>query len=194
MSRAVCNSRCTGAKSPRSACRCSCGGANHGGGRLHRERTGPAPVRLMLTEIPTDALDRAIRKIGLSVIRGAAVGVACGAIPAACPAILAINQAAGLAQVASDVYQAYSSGQSRRVSLNRAAGKAGQALISMSIGKTIQEGAEEELRGVSRAVGAAVGAGTGAMFGANHELVRTIAAETTYCAMEEGIEGVVSWG
>lgn len=185
----MCDSRCTGAKSPPSKCRCKCGGANHGSGRQQRRRVSSTETGYTPREAPTSRIGSAARKIGFSIIRGAAVGVACGVAPAACPAILAINQVAGLAQVASDVYQAY-----RREGLGGAADKTGQAAVSTSINKAIQDGAEEEIRGISKGVGAAMSAGASGILGADPGIVQTVAEQTTYHAMEEGIEGVVSWG
>lgn len=187
----MCNSMCTGAKY--SVCRCGCHGANHGTRRKGSGRPTPTNGPVAVPEESPRGLDAAVRKIGLSILRGAAVGVACGAMPAMCPAILAINQAAGLAQVASDIYQAYSTAVGPGEGVARAAKKGGQAAVSMSITEAIQDHTEAQMRGVAGAVGMAIGAGASGAFGADPAMVRAIAEETTYRAMEEGIDGVVSW-
>ena len=187
----MCNSSCVAARSPRSKCRCSCGGSNHGRGRVERGQR-PEYYRERHPEAPEE--NTAVRKIGLSLLKGAAVGVACAAVPGSCPAILAVSQAAGLAKIVSDVYQAYQSSLTREKGVARAADKAGQAVISTSISKAIQAGSQVEMRNISNAVGTAVDAGATVAFKTDPGTIQAIAAETTYRAMEEGVEGFVSWG
>jgi len=156
-------------------------------------RSWPSGPLVDSPEPPAHNLEIAVSRIGLPILRGAAVGVACGAIPAACPAILAINQAVGLAQIASDVYRAYSNNPTRTEGLVRAAEETGRATVSTSIAAAIQAGEEKQLRTISDAIGVAAGAGASGALGADSQLVRIITAETTYRAMEGGVEGFTSW-
>src|SRR5438552_17412006 len=114
----MCNSSCMSARG--ATCRCSCHGANHGVSRPRRGRRVGGMNRGESEDTSVPSLETAIRKIGLRVIQGVVVGVACGAIPAACPAILAISQVVGLARLASDVYDAYAKGPTRGRVLERA--------------------------------------------------------------------------
>jgi len=145
-------------------------------------------------DVSVPGLDTAIGKIGLHVIRGAAVGVSCGVLPVACPAILALSQAAGFAKVVSDVYDAYARSSTHRRGLERAAVEAGRAAISTTIGNAIRDGNETEIRTVSAAVGTAMGTAASGALGVDPGLVRAIASETTYRAMAGGVDGIVSWG
>src|SRR2546425_7428847 len=98
-----------------------------GGSGLVREPVEHRP------EVPPSQLERAVSKIGDSILRQAAVGLACGTFPTACPAFVAINRAAGLAKTAKDVYDAFAQASDRAEGIKDATKEAGKEIVSTSI-------------------------------------------------------------
>ncbi len=81
------------------------------GGRWTEPTVAPVPIEE--AEVKPSPLERASSKIGGIVLRHVAVGLACGILPTACPAFVAINQIAGLAKTANDIYNAYTGAPDR---------------------------------------------------------------------------------
>ncbi len=137
---------------------------------------------------------RAVVKVGPDLLRGAAVGFACGAVPTACPAILAVNQSATVAKAILKVYNAFAQAKTPETRVQDTATEAARQVASMALSELVQHGSGEQISAVSQTVGKALGSSVGAVFGTGKETVEVLATETTRHALEGGTDGFLSWG
>jgi hypothetical protein len=121
------------------------------------------------------------------ILKGVIIGAACGISSAACPAILAINRIKGLVDIVSKIYVAISSGKDKKVD------EAKSAILSTIISDTVTNGTEGDIRSLSNKMGDEMSNIALNSLGSHDHHIQTIASETTYYAINGGLDGFVSW-
>ncbi len=141
----------------------------------------------------SQALESFLAEVGLDVLRGAVVGAACAAMPAACPTILALNEAYKAGRAAQEIHKAYT--EAEEGSRGRAALKAGaQVAAARTVTAAVASGGDPILRHAAESFGAAVAGQASVGAGLNPTYAKLLAQQTAYHAMKEGLGGVISWG
>jgi hypothetical protein len=122
------------------------------------------------------------RSIAKEVLKSAVIGASCSAFPAACPGIVALGQVQEVLSTARAVIERLQNPQ-----------RGSRQLAQVILSEIVNEGANRIIgpwtRGIASGIASQIASG-----GVDKESVRRIATGTISNVMEDGLDGLISWG